>query len=108
TAAEQVRETWAELIECACDWQNVDQIGAVLGAYERNPILRRKLARLVEPVVLDSPEAERMRETYRKTLEVEQRRRPTRPSPAPEERTVGLLDSLEAGDLTAWWRLNAA
>jgi hypothetical protein len=104
--SEPVQEIWAGLIGRACDWQNPDRIGDVLDACERLPILRKTLARFINPVVLDSPEAQQMREDYRATNEVEERRRSNRLYPAPAEQVVHLLDDLVGGDLMAWWRLN--
>ena len=108
--AEESDETqliWAQLIGRAFDYREPGQLDAVFLASENSPVLADTFAWLLKPVELNSPAAQRMKESYLKRQEL-QERRDSRPllEPPLAERISALLDECESGNSAAWWRLN--
>ncbi|GAG45452.1 unnamed protein product, partial [marine sediment metagenome] len=90
---------WAQLIDRAFDWREPGQLDAVFVASENSPILADTFAWLLKPVELDSPAAQKMKESYLKRQEL-QERRDSQPllEPPPAERIAALLDECESGN----------
>ena len=84
------------------------QLDVLLEESKTCPALQREFADLLEPVILDSPKAQALRENYRRQLEWEDelRHEEVLLQPPPQERVAVLLEKFEQGDLDAWWRLN--
>ncbi|BCV22765.1 NACHT domain-containing protein [Moorella sp. Hama-1] len=101
------QKAWAHLIERVFDSRESIHAEAVYYASQVNHILVEMFSWFLEPVQLNSPQAQRMKESY---LEREKwlNHRQCRPllKPPPGERIAALLDECEAGNSTAWWRLN--
>lgn len=105
--SEEVQRILAQLIERAFDQNNLDQLNAVLTSSEQYPVLAEKLHLLIQPVPLNSPEAEIMKSNYLKRWHRNNQEQNTpRIQPAPAERVAILLSKCEAGDTAAWWQLN--
>jgi hypothetical protein len=81
---------------------------AVLQALPGCPALAEAFGPLFTPVEIHSPQAEAMREEYRRWQEWQQRGVQTGDplEPPPQERVTTLLGRAEGGDLNAWWQLN--
>ena len=97
----ETRRAWAELARWVYDGSC--EHGKVLReAAQESAELRQAFKHLLEP---DSPEARQIKE-----LQKELERIGKKPSSAidPQEEIRRLLDRFEAGDIDAWWRLNAA
>jgi predicted NACHT family NTPase len=107
TRSRRLQQVWAGLIERVFIRSDPTRMDMILEACKDNEALRDAFSWLLTPVRLDSPEAERMRADYNRMREYEARSQ-ARPlvEPPPAVRIVQQLDSFEAGDLDAWWRLN--
>lgn len=103
------KRVWARLIRHVLDWRVAEQFEAVIAARDE-PLLAEELSRLLEPVVLGSPEAQRMKDEYLEAQKWQEGRSHDRPlvEPPPQERIAVLLDRFESGDTSAWWQLNLA
>jgi hypothetical protein len=103
---EDVQRVWAELINRVCDRQDPDQSDAILTASQKSPVLAKEFA-LLEPVELNSPEAQELKAHYLKMQELMNKNN-DRPilDPPPAKRIALRLDECESGNLSAWWRLN--
>jgi hypothetical protein len=99
------RQAWASLIDSVF-YINSPHVEVVLEARERHPDLRVTLAPWLDPVELDSPRANELREQHRRTRELEKRRiEHERLDPPLSERTELLLARIEGGETDAWWPL---
>ncbi len=107
---EEIKENqlvWAHLILKSFDWSKYEQVSAICTACSSSPILKEKFQHLLEPIKLDSPEAQEMRNKdleRKKDLETVQNRPLL--TPPPSERITKLLDDFQSGELNAWWHLN--
>jgi hypothetical protein len=104
-APESLQPYWATLVEEAFLPSASRHVEIVLEAAERNAALRARLARVVEPIRLDSQLAAQLREGFQRSRQFEAERtrvKPVRPVPAVESR----LDEFVGGDLDAWWLLS--
>jgi predicted NACHT family NTPase len=106
--SEPTKYVWARLIFQLFDWRNVQQIDAIVITSEQEPTLQAQFLPFLKPVTLDSPQAQKMREDYLETKNLEQGRRQSPPTvlPPPQERIATWLDRFESGDASAWWQLN--
>jgi hypothetical protein len=106
--SEKIQQNWANLIEKVFDREAITQyMNDVLLACQINPILKNVFKRLIEPVRLDSIEAQTMKDRYLKREErIERDAEPTLLNPAPAQRIESLLAKFEGGDYDAWWHLN--
>ena len=82
-------------------------VEAIFEASETQPLLARQFRWLLEPILIDSPEARELKRAYYAQLEPHK----PFPSPGPLDPTPAvmvqqLLDRYESGDLDAWWLLN--
>ncbi len=104
---ERTKQTWSRLISRSLDRGNPRQIDAVLVACETEPVLAEDLRWLLKPVELGSPEAEKLKADYLEWQKWDRKER-NRPllDPPPAIRIEKLLDQYEAGDYSAWWKLN--
>jgi predicted NACHT family NTPase len=107
TVQEPIQAIWAKLIGRVYDWRQPEQTEAIMAASQQHAVLAEEFAWWFTPVLLDSPEAAQLRETYQMQLEDEERRH-ARPQlvPPPAERVEQHLSAFEAGDLSSWWCLN--
>jgi predicted NACHT family NTPase len=108
--AEEIKENqlvWAQLIFESFDREKYEQVDAIFTACSSSPILNQKFKNLFNPIKLDSPEAQKMKNDYlkrKKNLEKIQNQSIVKPPPS--ERIAKLLDDFNTGELDAWWRLN--
>jgi hypothetical protein len=102
---ESQRQSWASLIDSVF-YLNSPHMEVVLEARDRHPELRVRLAPWLDPIELDSPRAEELRERHQKTRELEEQRNEREQLDPPlSERIDGLLARIEAGETDAWWPL---
>lgn len=104
---EKDKQVWAHLIERVFDNKDREQLEAIYLASQYYPVLEEVCSWCFKPVVLNSPEAERLRKVYQENKKWQEKRQ-NRPllKPPPAERKAILLDKFESGDLAAWWQLN--
>jgi predicted NACHT family NTPase len=106
TKPEGIQRALAQLILFAFNIKDRCHIDAILNASKDNPILANKFEALINPIELNSPEAQRIKENYLKIHEWEQDEKQLLLEPPPAERIALLLDECESGEVAAWWRLN--
>jgi hypothetical protein len=101
-------EAWAELIRRVYRSTDPELFARVYAACERHPALARQCAPLFDPIVLDSPAAEELRESER--LQERYRRQREDNAATPKRPSVELAEAhlrkAEEGDPDAWWHLN--
>jgi len=102
----KMKRLWIQLIRRACDWHQPEHLELIYTASQNSPMLTEAFTWLLQPIVLDSPEAQRMRAAYREEHEW-QARTPERPllQPSPAERMASLLEACESGNVAMWWQL---
>jgi predicted NACHT family NTPase len=106
---EKVQRVWSQLIQRSFDYQNVNQVDAIITATESNKILQEVFTPNFAAIELESDQAKELRANYIKGQEIEvlSQNNASQPlNPLPKDRIIMLLDMLETGDLSAWWRLN--
>jgi predicted NACHT family NTPase len=98
---------WAQLIERGFDPDDAGQTDAILSACQGSPILAKVFEWRLRPVELNSPQAQKMKESYTRGQELlkQNQERPLL-QPPPAERIAALLDECETGNHVAWWRLS--
>lgn len=107
--SKQIQSAWTRLIRTIFDSNKPGHCEAVIVASQSNLILAEEFAWLLQPIKLDSPQAQEMRNNYLEIQKQQERHQTQRlPSlePPPAERIVALLNIFESGDLAAWWSLN--
>jgi hypothetical protein len=110
TRSTKNRRVWARVIERAFNpWREPDHLEVIFAACQTSVILAKKFARLLKPVMLDSPEAQQMRADYleQQRLQSRARHRPLL-APPPQERIARLLHQCETGNAATWWHLTLA
>jgi hypothetical protein len=100
------RWKWIELVSLVFDGNSARHIDLVVTESGSIPELRDHFKSMIEPVVLDSPEAQRLKEHYEMTQQWEKQSERPLLDPPPQERVKGWLDRFEAGETDAWWVLN--
>jgi predicted NACHT family NTPase len=105
------RNLWAALLPLVLDYSDVSQVNEVLSFRERDDIVREALRPYFDPVELDSPEAQRARETFQhlkrwRELDLERSASVDRLQIEVLERISTYLSRFESGELNAWWWLN--
>jgi len=104
---EKNQRAWAKLIEEIFDRQDTRQLSEIIKATQNNSILSEILSSYFTPIELDSEKANQLRDHYLKMQEIQNSWDKTiLLDPPPKERILHLLDQLEMGHLSAWWRLN--
>lgn len=107
TESDEIRLKFAWLIANTFDPRDPLQSGAFYNACNNSPVLAEICRRFFAPVDLDSPEAEEMRESYRKEQEWLNRRNQRRQLQPPLSiRITELLNECESGNIESWWKLN--
>lgn len=104
TKLDETKLIWAQLIKEAFNWREPGQLDAIFVASRNSPVLAEAFAWILKPIVLDSPEAKKMKEDYLKRQKWHEHRKNLKPLSA--ERINVLLDEFESGNSAAWWRLN--
>lgn len=98
-------ELIARLIERVFDYREADQTNAIIIASQTNSILANAFRRFLNPVMLNSPEAEQMKSQYQEMQHWQVKKKRPLLDPSPETRIGLLLDRCESGELNAWWSL---
>ncbi len=98
---------WSQLLQWSFDRNDAQEIDAIVTTMQTNEFLREELKPYFEPIEIDSEKAAQLEAEYREYYE-QKNRINVRPrlDPPPKERVLQLLELLESGDLSAWWRLN--
>ena len=104
---EEAQKIWAKLIKWNFNHQDVKQIDAIISATQVSSVLQECVSDYFAPIELNSPQADELRNVYVKMEEMKaHNQNPTLLDPPPKERILQYLDTLESGDLSAWWQLN--
>jgi len=107
TKNEAERKVWAKIIIRLFNINDVEKINAILITCNKLPILTSCFENMINPVKLNSPEAEEMKKKYLEEKKIFERgiRKPPLLDPPPEERVAKFLDECESGNLSSWWCL---
>ncbi len=98
-----IRRILADLVGSYLSTEQLGDFDLILRTRERHAELREAVAPLVDPVPLNSPQAQRMREDFAARLEWQSRRQqPPVLDPPPQVRVVRLLDSIRPHDTDTW------
>lgn len=102
-----VQKLLSEIIARMLDWSNTEHVGLIIETSANCPVLAETFSLFLNPVYLDSEQADGQRKAYAKSLELN-REVPESPSldPPATERVLRALKEFEAGNSAAWWRLN--
>jgi hypothetical protein len=109
TSSVKEKRIWSDFISRVFnfDYKNVDQSSAIIETCKEENILHEEFATLLEPVQLDSPEAEEMKKDFFEWQDIQnEEQKETSLGPSPSEEIASLLDAFDSGDLSAWWKLN--
>lgn len=97
---------WARLCRRSYNAKSAAHTDALLAAYEGSPALRGPFRPLVEPISLNSPEAQKLREEQREFDSFNKRHdKPPLIKPPPAVRIQRLLERCENGDPFLWWAI---
>lgn len=102
--ADQAKRSFLNLIRYLFDY-NPQRMNEIFVACEKSEILRKTFSFFIDPVQLDSPEAQRAKEEYYEYQELMQNRKRELLVPPPEERILQRLNLFESGELMAFWEL---
>ena len=102
------QQRWARLANYIFDINKVDQISLILSVYHANPGIRAEFAPRIDPITLNSPKADKIRQRYFEIQELMEKREKKKEllDPPPATRIANLLARCESGDYEAWWQLN--
>jgi predicted NACHT family NTPase len=98
---------WSQVIRWSFDRNDAQEIDAIVTAIQTNEFLREELKPYFEPIQIHSDKAAQLKADYLKYQDLKSRiSLPPPLDPPPKERVLQLIELLESGDLSAWWRLN--
>ncbi|MGJ5675268.1 MAG: CHAT domain-containing protein [Nostochopsis sp.] len=104
--SEHVQKIYAKLIRWKLDWNNSDQVSAVITASQHNCTLKAEFALELKPIELDSPRAEQAKVSY---LELQNLLKPREQKPLleppPKQRVVAALEQIESDHPELWWQV---
>ena len=104
--SEHIQKIYAKLIRWKLDWNNADQVSAILIASQSNLVLSSEFSLELEPIKLGSSKAEKAKAEYLKIQEMlTPENRQTLLEPSPRERVLTALSQFENGEIGAWWHL---
>jgi hypothetical protein len=103
----QAQKLTSEIIARMLDWANTDHVGLIIETSAHCPVLAETFRLFLNPVYLDSEQADAQRKAFAKSLEVT-REEPEPPplDPPASERVQRALKKFEEGDTASWWKLN--
>lgn len=106
SSTEDEQTILVELIERMFYARNAQYFELVYDACQKNKLLAEKFSWLLNPIRLDSPEAQAQKEAhYKQVARQERRAKPQLIDPPPDERVARALNRFETGDIQAWWQL---
>lgn len=102
------RKLWAIFIHTVMKWDSANQLNLVLRAREESTELAEQLRWDLNPVSLDSPEADEMRRNFQRVEGERQKfqRMNVVTHPSMSEMVKKHLDDFESGNTGAWWKLH--
>ncbi|MBW4465787.1 MAG: hypothetical protein KME07_10170 [Pegethrix bostrychoides GSE-TBD4-15B] len=104
---ERAERIWSQLLQRSFNYQDAQQIDAIVLVTQTNDILQEVFASYFVPIELGSTQADNLRADHLRMQEMRERRQNSPLlDPLPKERVLRLLEKLESGDLSAWWQLN--
>jgi predicted NACHT family NTPase len=106
TTYTEEKKIWADFINRVFDRTNFEHVNEIISISQKEPILYEEFAPMLKSVRLDSSEAKKMREEYLKWQEIQNRGKKAPKGPSPSKEIARLLDNFDAGDLSAWWKIN--
>jgi hypothetical protein len=95
----------ATIVERLLDWNDRQEIDAILSTSETEPVLAEVMAWMIRPIELGSAAAEQMKREFREIKELEERRNEQTKAvltPSPQERVLRCLDEIESGKSAIW------
>jgi predicted NACHT family NTPase len=110
--SELIQQTLTQLIWSLFNLNKSEHVNAVLIASQTNLILAEAFSGFLQPVKLDSPQAQKMRSDYLEIQKSSQEGRERSQNqklsflePPPAKRIIVLLNEIESGNLAAWWHI---
>jgi hypothetical protein len=98
---------WSQVIQWSFDRNDAQEIDAIVTAIQTNEFLREELKPYFESIQLHSDKAAQLKADYLRYQDRKSRISVPPPlAPPPKERVLQLIELLEYGDLSVWWRLN--
>jgi hypothetical protein len=97
--------TLCTLIKSLADLNNAKHLDAIYETATKWSLLWQAFRYVFEGIPLGSLDAKQLRDSHKRTLEIESRVRPPI-APEPEKKVAEELKKFDEGDLNAWWRLN--
>ena len=103
----EAKKKVASLLRCLFRLYDESHFEAVLSKCKVDTILLEQFSWFVNPVILGSADAKKMKKDYYQSLKWQEGIPKKKPiQPPPKERIARCLDRFEKGDLTGWWALN--
>jgi hypothetical protein len=98
-------DIWVDLLNSVVDSTNAEQLRILFDYFKDTRHASTKFAWLLQPIPLNSKQAEMAKKHYYQRKEWENKRQ-RKVEPPPEERIETWLQRFEAGQNDAWWQLN--
>ncbi len=103
---DQTKNLWVRLIDRLFRFGESSHLDSILVACLAEPILAKQFSAVINPVRLNSPEADAMRKAYKEQQGWEKSsKKEKKLKPPPVERVAQMLSRCEKGELTAFWML---
>jgi hypothetical protein len=97
-------KVWALMCQWNYNWNIVAETDAVLVAFNDSSAIREQFAHIMEPIEIDSPRAQELKDHYLKYRSDSGEREESQPlDPPPALRIQRLLDRYEADETCLWW-----
>ncbi|MEL7359214.1 MAG: hypothetical protein AAFN40_21990 [Cyanobacteria bacterium J06560_6] len=106
-STEKAQSIWAMFIELSANISNFEEANAIIFCCMEREALYVRFQFYMEPIALNSPQADKWRQIHSSAQAREERRAVIRPLvPTAKERVLESLNRLDSGDFSAWCLLN--
>lgn len=103
---EYIQKIYAKLIRWNLNYNNPEQVSALITVSQNNSILRTEFSSELETIELGSPRAEEARARYIEIQEMQNSSwKRTLLDPPPKERVLTALSLFDSGRMDEWWHL---
>ena len=100
------QQALAQLLRRVFDPGAPEHFEAVYRVSQSDPILAKIFEWLLKPILLNTPEAKKLKREHNKRQKLLEDRKNPPLNPPPKQRIKALLNEFESGNLAAWWSLN--
>ena len=98
-------EMWASLLRNGLDFTNPNHVDAILTASQTSSILQTAFNFFLEPIDLDSEEANQQKESYKYRRDIRENPQPAQISVPLNQQISALLNAIETGAPDDFWKL---